>query len=262
MNDKMRPSARECRTLRVLGISVSARDRRFFRLRLSSPGWSWDPGQFVMLRPHKWSHDPFGPRPFSIADQDGESLCIYVQITGKGTEMLSRLCPGDEVLAWGPLGRGFTVEPELPTLLLAGGMGIAPFVGLVRHHPRPQNVEILFGHRHDIANYPFEEMSRIVLSWSIQDQTQEDLEKLKRAVQVKVDGYAGDGRIFACGPLPFLRMVQNICTGCRGRCQLSLEKPMACGVGACLGCVVKSSGGEHLQACLHGPVFEAADIEL
>jgi dihydroorotate dehydrogenase electron transfer subunit len=262
MNERGRQSGQECRTLRVLGVSVSAEDSRFFHLRLSTPEWSWTPGQFLMLRPVKWSFDPFGPRPFTIADQDEEALHIFVQIVGTGTGMLSRLCPGDEVLAWGPLGRGFTVEPEVPTLLLAGGMGIAPFIGLIRHHPSPENVEILFGHRYELGCYPFEELSRIVLSWSIQDETEEDLESLKRAVKVKVDGYAGDGRIFACGPLPFLRMVQEICSRCRGRCQLSLETPMTCGIGACLGCAVKSAKGGYLQACIYGPVFEAADIEL
>ena len=138
-----------CATLKVLDLR-SSKDFRFHALKLASPGWAWIPGQFVMIRPVHWDHDPLGGRPLSIGDLDDDALHLSFQVVGKGTSLLARLKPGDEVLVWGPLGRGFEVNFNVPTMLLAGGMGIVPFVGLSRIHPRPENIEILFGHQYEL----------------------------------------------------------------------------------------------------------------
>ncbi|MFW5932451.1 MAG: dihydroorotate dehydrogenase electron transfer subunit [Desulfohalobiaceae bacterium] len=250
-----------CRQLQILDISPMANDR-FWHLRLQSPDWSWTPGQFLMLRSLSWGHDPLGARPFSIADQNQDGLHIYMQVLGKATRSLARLSPGEEVLVWGPLGRGFHLEPELPALLLAGGMGLAPLVGLINHHPHPRELELIFGHRQDLGNYPFSHLAERVLAWDVQDRTEKDLMRLQRAVEVKINGYAPDGRVLACGPEPFLRMVQSIALQAGAQAQLCLEKYMACGIGACLGCVVENSQGEHVQSCIQGPVFPAQDIRI
>ncbi len=215
-----------------------------------------------MLRALAWEHDPLGARPFSIAHQDQQSLHIYIQVLGKATQSLARLCPGQEVLVWGPLGQGFELEPETPTLLLAGGMGLAPFVGLTLNHPRPQQLELIFGHRHEIKHYPFQLLAKHILAWNVQDEKEEDLLLLKKVLQIKIKGYAPDGHILACGPAPFLRMIQKIALEAGARTQLCLERYMACGVGACLACVVENNQGEYLQSCIHGPVFSADEIKI
>jgi dihydroorotate dehydrogenase electron transfer subunit len=260
MNSASAPGS-ACAALKVLDLK-SSKDYRFHTLKLASPGWSWTPGQFVMVRPVHWDHDPLGGRPLSIGDLDDEALHLYFQVVGKGTSLLARLRPGDEVLVWGPLGRGFEVNFNVPTMLLAGGMGIVPFVGLSRIHPRPENIEILFGHQYELHNYPFQGIEKRILAWNIQDRTAKDLEKMKRALEIKIKGYSPDGSILACGPRPFLHKVQAESAKFGARTQVSLETAMACGVGACLGCSVLTASGGYLQACQDGPVFWSSDIVL
>jgi dihydroorotate dehydrogenase electron transfer subunit len=256
-NDTM--TAPACRTLRVQEVT-GPQNHPFYRMRLDSPGWSWRPGQFLMLRAEKWGIDPLCARPFSIADQDEDSLHIYWQAVGRMTRTMTELRPGDELTVWGPLGNGFEHRHDIPTLLLAGGMGIVPFIGLIRRQQQVQNLELIFGHRYDLDSYPYAEIADKVLTWSLQDTCQADLEKLGRALQVKIEGYSPDGRILACGPAPFLRMVQEIVLDKRARAQLSLETHMACGIGACLGCAATTRDGRTLKVCQDGPVFEAENI--
>lgn len=111
---------------------------RFFALRLERPDWkSWAPGQFVMLRPQGWALDMPWARPFSICRVSTNELVIFFQVAGRGTEKMAKLRRGDKVHLWGPLGNRFAVEGGTPTLLLAGGIGIAPFVGYAERHPTP-----------------------------------------------------------------------------------------------------------------------------
>ena len=251
----------ECCTLQVIRSKHLGNDQ-FFELILEDPGWQWAPGQFLMLRPKAWQLDPFGPRPFSIADLDEQGLHLFLQVVGRGTRLLSELEPGEQLSVWGPLGQGFIFEQETPLLLLAGGMGLAPFVGLIRRHLDPMRLELLFGHRQAVNCYPFVELEQKTLAWHFQDRSPEDLQQLREVVRRKIQNYAVDGRVLACGPLPFLRMVKALGAECRAEVQISLETMMMCGVGACLGCVVQAEGGGNLQTCVQGPVFRAEEVRL
>jgi dihydroorotate dehydrogenase electron transfer subunit len=250
-----------CQTLQVQNVS-SLQENTIFHLQLCSPQWSWKPGQFAMLRPDNWGLDPFMARPFSIADQSPSILDFFWQVVGRGTRRMTDLTPGQEVTVWGPLGNGFAYDPDVPTLLLAGGMGLVPMYGLVNNHPKPGNLELIFGHRQRLQAYPYASLARKILSWDVLDQNETDLQKLERAVRVKIKGYSQDGQILACGPKPFLRMVQHISNQVGAKAQLSLETQMACGIGACLGCVVRRSDGQYAQVCTQGPVFWSEDILL
>ncbi len=250
-----------CQTLSVQRTSSPDNDL-FHHLVLQPPQLDWIPGQFVMFRPQTWTLDPFSSRPFSIADLNDQGLHIYYQVVGKATSQMTALKAQDQVTVWGPLGHGFSFDFEVPTLLLAGGMGIIPFLGLIRSHPKPGNLELLFGHRSELKNYPYQEIAERILVWNLQDKTAKDLKKLHRALQVKIEGYARDGRILACGPVPFLQVVQGLALKHKARCQLSLETTMFCGIGACLGCMVRTADGSQKQACVDGPVFDAEEIVL
>ena len=207
---------------------------RFFALRLERPDWkSWAPGQFVMLRPQGWALDMPWARPFSICRVSTNELVIFFQVAGRGTEKMAKLRRGDKVHLWGPLGNRFAVEGGTPTLLLAGGIGIAPFVGYAERHPTPGVLSMVFGHRLPEDCYPVESLGERIDVESFHENTGEDLEA-------------------------------------KARCQLSLESRMACGVGACLGCVTKTTekwpveekAGTPVQTCTHGPVFWADQITL
>lgn len=243
----------ECLDLEV--IEVARLEKNFFKLKLASPKWEWNVGQFVMIRPNDWGFDPFLPRPFSISQLNDEKLEIFFQVVGRGTYLLSHLKPGNKVKVWGPLGRGFKIDLNLPILILAGGMGIAPFVGLINNHPNPEKIEVIFGHRMPLSCYPISEFPKRLLMWTIKDKNPEDLEKLKKAIKIKVEGYSSEGQILACGPLPFLKMIYTECHTKRTQVQISLERPMACGIGACLSCAIPSPYGENFKVCSDGPVF-------
>lgn len=261
-----------CTDLVVTGMESkeSGAGPRFHILRLARPDWqTWRPGQFVMVRPKKEWGDLVWGRPFSICRVTDKELVIFFQEAGRGTERMGMLCPGDMVTVWGPLGRGFAVERDTPTLMLAGGIGIAPFSGYIEQHPAPHNLTLEFGHRMPLECYPFKDMAAKITANAHCETCRADLTAfIERIGQCIHD--TRDGLVLACGPMPFLRTVQKFSLECGVRAQLSLESRMACGVGACLGCVVKSAErmknvpvpGWPVQVCQCGPVFWADEIDL
>ncbi len=254
-----------CRDLEVRALTPCCPDHEsgtFFELLLENPGWAqWTPGQFVMIRPARSDNFLTWGRPFSICTLDQAGLRLFIQVAGRGTEILARLRPGDKVTTWGPLGTGFVLESGTPALLLAGGVGLAPFAGYVRSHPAPEQLELLFGHRPALACYPFAEIAAAIRAEAFQDHTSADIALFAQKVRERMTNYTQD-LVLACGPLPFLRMVQQAANELSIRAQLSLENRMACGVGACLGCVSKDKQGWPVQVCTRGPVFWADAIEL
>jgi dihydroorotate dehydrogenase electron transfer subunit len=248
-----------CHNLQVQAVTFAG-SRDFFNIYLEPPDWDYVPGQFVMIRPDDWGNDPVWPRPFSICRKTDDSLCLFIQVVGRGTKLISRLNPGSTVDLWGPLGRGFMFDPELPLLILAGGMGIAPFVGLCADHPNPGLVSFLFGHRMDIGCYPFAGLPPEVHKKHLHQETAADIEEFKAVLKENIRAFAGKGRVLACGPTPFLRTVADYSVKYGADTWISLENKMACGIGACLGCVAGTSSGEFVQTCTHGPVFKARDV--
>lgn len=268
-------------------VSVLSLDRRessgpdeggLFTLRLRSPEWEgWQPGQFVMIRPRRSSRsDVFWARPFSISQSDDEELRIVFQVAGRGTRDLLEMERGETVSVWGPLGNAFAVSRSGPTLLLAGGIGIAPFVGYIKKHPAPETLRLEFGHRLHLDCYPFAEClnAHCALTESARNHREICPEDLTRFIATMDDAIrdtaSRNGLVLACGPLPFLKSVQRHASRHNARAQLSLETRMACGVGACLGCVVKHTEKQtaapeafrYVQTCTNGPVFWATELDL
>ena len=248
------------REIRFLGAWDEPSD--FMELTLENPGWeSYRPGQFAMLRAKVWGLElPWG-RPFSISRMDSDSLTFFIQVVGRGTSRLARLRQGDELVVWGPLGNGFSATPDTPTLLLAGGMGLAPFRGYIENHPTPEFLRLLFAHRPSLVYYPYQDMIQKVRAEAIQERSSDDLPGIIGRIEAAMDECA-DGLVLACGPTPFLHTVQAHALKKNIRAEISLEKTMACGVGACLGCVCKNGQGKHVQVCAHGPVFPVADVQI
>ena len=245
---------------------------RYFALRLSPPDWKeWKPGQFLMIRPQSFGLEmPWG-RPLGICLIRPQHLICFFQVAGRGTEQMARLRPRDKVRVWGPLGNGFAVEPDTPTLLLAGGMGIVPFIGYVAEYPKAWNISMLFGHRDPLECYPVDSINEHIPVDTLRESVPGDLDNFIFTLQERIKEYASQkGLILACGPLPFLKTVQGFAKEYHARLQLSLENKMACGVGACLGCVVRTTDAwpdaahrnAPVQCCTQGPVFWADQIEL
>ncbi|MDR0466849.1 MAG: dihydroorotate dehydrogenase electron transfer subunit [Deltaproteobacteria bacterium] len=260
--------------LGVLELVPHGRDgaTRTFALRLSQPPWKdYQPGQFVMLRPASWGLELPWARPFSICSAGDHHLECFIQVVGHGTERMTALKPGDAVHVWGPLGNGFAVEADGPTLLLAGGIGIAPFVGYAQKHPKPEKLFLLFGHRAPLDWLPVAGIQKLIDVEAMHDAGPADLERFVAAVRARMEKYAArNGLALACGPLPFLRTVQKLAARTGLRTQLSLESRMACGAGAGLGCAARTTDAwpapeqknRPVQTCLCGPVFWADHVIL
>lgn len=259
--------------LNVLDLVPFGRDPEhqtaFYALRLTPPDWEhWSPGQFVMLRPAACGQEVLWGRPFAICSLTNRDLVIFFQVRGRATSLLAQMQPGATLNVWGPLGNAFAVEEKTPTLLLAGGIGIAPFVGYVQTHPAPWDLRMEFGHRMPLECYPFDSIGEKAMAESHVEKTPADREKFLALVERRIKEFAGGGLVLACGPTPFLLAVQALSRKYEARTQLSLETRMACGIGACLGCVVKAKtpAGQadaerhNVQTCTCGPNFWADSV--
>lgn len=259
-------SSDNCKAVKVIDVKQlgkSSPGEEIVELRLEHPGWkSWRPGQFVMLRPLSWPLDLIWGRPFSICKGDDDSLTILFQVVGRGTARLLELQKGEPVSMWGPLGNFFTKPTDRPVLMLAGGMGIAPFCGYVDTHPQPENLKLFFAHRLPLENYPYAELAERVEAEELRELKVQDIQAIIARIEELIEQMAKNGLVVACGPTPFLKTVKAAAEKFGVEAELSLENRMACGVGACLGCVTKENNGHHTQVCTTGPVFKASAISL
>ena len=253
---------------------------RCFRLVLSGQlnTFHIQPGQFVMLKVGT-NYDPLLRRPFAAfctKAEAGRSLEIYYQVVGRGTQLMTALMPGTALEILGPLGNGFIIPPTLKhAVLVAGGMGIVPIRCLAHTLSQSKSVRItvLYGTQ-TAANLlfleEFEALS-IALQISTDDGTQGHhgfvTDIASRFLENLADG-PHEAACFSCGPWSMLRTIAEITTPSGLPCQVSLETRMACGIGACLGCVVKKHFSQsahdrppgYMRVCMEGPVFQAQEI--
>lgn len=263
----------------VAGIAPLGPEKTgIYRLTLdisTAPGFlqSWRPGQFVMVREPRPDTSLTWARPFCISHANGKTLTIFFQVVGRATREMARLQPGSVLDVWGPLGNSFVVDENAPTLLLAGGMGFAPLLGYALSHPCPENLSLEFGHRLPLECYPFKEFEKINAT-SHAENCLDDRECFMRLIDGRMEKLSpapgagpSKGLVLACGPSPFLKAVQTFALKHTVRTQISLETRMACGIGACLGCVVKASDKREgplsfTQTCTSGPNFWADRVEI
>ncbi len=223
------------------------------------------PGQFYMLAAaERWGggegERPFLPRAFSVLRarrlDRGTELQFMLESVGPGTERLSELDSGDELLIVGPLGQGFVpAREDRRALLVGGGVGVAP---LAIWRDRLGNAtETLLGFR-DRAHA---EGARLLPGAVVAtDDGTCGHHGLVTELLVAVLDDDDDREVFACGPPPMLEAVRRICAERSVPAQLALESGMACGYGACFGCVVATRAGL-IRLCLEGPVLDAGRLE-
>lgn len=187
------------------------------------------PGQFFMLE----APGRLLPRPMSLCQAPPGELAFLIDPIGPGTRVLCALGAGDAIHALGPLGNGFDLNVERP-LLVAGGIGIAPMPYLSEMLGGPP---ALVGFRNDAQA----EAARLLLPQA----------EIALEPQLVTDLLPEDsGDVLACGPEPMLEVVRALVPSA----QLAWEAPMACGYGACYGCVVKIYGC-YVRLCIDGPVI-------
>lgn len=203
-------------------------------------------GQFYMLR--AWGAYPLLSRPLSIHQVNDDGVEFLYHVVGEGTEILSRLNPGDSVGLEGPFGTGFP-QVEGKVALVGGGIGIAPLYYCAKELPG----------------------SDVYLGFSREAYRTEAFRSVAAELTVDVGGLILDSvdftkydHVFVCGPHPMLKAAQQKglaaeAAGSRTNVYLSLENRMACGIGACLVCSVSCKDGNR-KACADGPVFHAEEV--
>ncbi|MBR6967667.1 MAG: dihydroorotate dehydrogenase electron transfer subunit [Ruminococcus sp.] len=219
------------------------------------------PGQFVHIRANGFTLR----RPISICGIDREkgTLRIVFEIRGEGTAEIARLNKGDLIDMLAPLGHGFTVDNSFgKVVLVGGGIGTPPMLPLAK----------IYGEK-AVAISGFRNASAVIL--------QEDFRRTgAETILCTDDGSAGIhgfvtqplkelaekggiDAVYACGPMPMLRGIAEICRENEIYCEISLEERMACGIGACLGCACRTVRNDEeyfAHVCKDGPVFKAEEV--
>lgn len=268
----------------IQGNVQVARDT--FRLTIAAPTIAERilPGQFVMLRIARQC-DPLLGRALALYDvtrdpaNEPAGLEVVYLVTGKMTRRLSGLAPGEELEAWGPLGNGFPPVEARHLVMVAGGIGMTPFLAVARQAVGRQ----VYG----VGAPPVHRPERISFCYGVRSREYlaavEEFQDLGVDVRISTDdgsaGYHGrvselarlviqespqDCRIVCCGPERMMAAVARLAHELQVPCQVSLETPMACGIGICFTCVAKvrqpDEGWDYRRTCVEGPVFDAAQL--
>jgi dihydroorotate dehydrogenase electron transfer subunit len=222
------------------------------------------PGQCITIRISE-SCDPLLRRPFGVHRVFRDSVSILYQVVGKGTALLSAKKAGDSLDIVGPFGHGFEYEDNdsrvSRPVLIAGGMGVAPLVFLAQRLARKKPL-VFIGASTASAVLCYPEFK--ALGCSVQVATDDGSRGFKGYISELLSRYlaTSDERratIYSCGPHKMLRAVSSVAKEYGIPAQVSLEAHMACGIGACLGCIVMTKDG-YRRVCKDGPVFDARDI--
>jgi dihydroorotate dehydrogenase electron transfer subunit len=248
------------RRVEVVGV---ARYGAYTVVSVADDGPAPDPGQFYMLAAaDRWGggadERPFLPRAFSVmrAHAD-ETLDFLLEDVGPGTERLCALAPGEEVWLLGPLGRGFAApRVDHRPVLVGGGVGIAP-LAIWRDALGPEAL-VLLGFR-DAAHAKGAALipgARVATD----DGSRGHRGLVTELLAAELRGSTSAVEVYACGPPPMLEVVRALCAEHGVPAQLALESGMACGFGACFGCVVPTRRG-YVRLCVDGPVLDAAELE-
>lgn len=233
------------------------------------------PGQFVMVKPARGT-DPLLRRPFSIFEilRDASGTPTGVSILNKrigvGTGLLYDVEPGTRVACLGPLGRPFTpADPPAEAWMVAGGVGLAPFVTLAEAlKARGTKTRLFYGARRAAELY-YADLFR-ALDVDVVLATEDGSAGARGFVTAPLDAALSATprqqaiQLSVCGPTPMMRAVAQLAARHGRSCDVSLEQVMGCGLGGCYSCVVlaRDAGGapHFVRSCVDGPVFDASRI--
>jgi dihydroorotate dehydrogenase electron transfer subunit len=244
------------------------------------------PGQFLMMR-LAGVNDPLLARPLALYDVvlngagEPSAVDVVYLVLGKMTGRLAECRRGGELDVWGPLGNGFPMRPAEHLIMVAGGIGQTPFLALGqeylgrrrygeprREFPAAQSVTLCYGVRtaalaagvDDFRSAGFD------VRLSSDDGTLGHLGLVTDLLcNVLDETIHKDRLVVCCGPEPMIEAVAKICHAAGAPCLVSLETPMACGIGICFSCVAKvrqaDGDWDYKRTCVEGPIFDATQIE-
>lgn len=214
------------------------------------------PGQFIMMH---CGGKTLLRRPISIHRTDGSKLAVLYAESGAGTQWLSKQKEQASIDILGPLGNGYMIKKDAKNLLLiAGGMGIAPLAFLAQSAiAESKRITLLLGAQKADTLFPD---SLLPSDIKCIVTTDDGSAGIKGRTTDLLPSYLGEAdQVFACGPAPMYRTMYKNNLLNNKPCQVSLEVRMACGIGVCYGCTIKTQNGLK-QVCHDGPVFEFDDV--
>jgi len=261
--------------------------RDTYRIRFACPEIARRivPGQFVMLRLAD-CNDPLLGRPLALYDVVPDALgrphaldIVYLTV-GKMTRLLPEFLAGSRLEVWGPLGNGFPPTPTEHLVMVAGGIGQTPLLTLAReylglhaygdpprHVPHAHKITLCYGVRSREYLAGVEDFRHLgaAVQLSTDDGSHGHHGLVTDLIQPVVERSAWPCRIVCCGPEAMMAATAEIARELGLPCQVSLESPMACGIGICFSCVkkIRDAGGgwDYRRTCVEGPVFEAGDVQ-
>lgn len=221
------------------------------------------PGQFINIKINPGCQ-PLLRRPLSIHRVDAANIEILYEVVGPSTELLAKKKSGEWIDVIGPLGNGFNLRPNThhpAPILVAGGMGVAPLVFLAEKLTK-RKILVLIGAKNKSGILCAKEFKD--LGCDVKIATEDGSQGFKGYVTELLNHILStldhqQSTIYACGPKLMLKAVSQVSIRHKIPGQISLEEHMACGLGACLGCVVRTKDG-FKRACKEGPVFKADEI--
>lgn len=238
-----------------------------YEMWLSAPDIASEasPGQFISIYSSDGSR--ILPRPISICEINDEKNAIKVvyRVAGKGTDEFSKLKSGNVLKITGPLGNGYTLRNN-SAMLIGGGIGVPPLVELAKSLKKSgvNRITAVLGYRTEL--YLKDRMSELC---EVYVATEDGSFGIKGNVMdvINQKELSAD-TIYACGPKPMLKAISEFAEKNNIEAQISLEERMACGIGACLGCVCKTkkkndhSHVNNARVCVDGPVFDSREVDL
>jgi len=236
---------------------------RFYRMQIDARSLAQKirPGQFVHIRVGD-GLEPFFRRPFSV-HRARKNIEILYEVVGRGTEALSQKKKGETLDILGPLGNSFRMPGQgvRHVVMIAGGVGVAPFLILTDALKKKKcDMILLYGGRTKGHVFSMKEFRQN--GCRVHIATDDGSAGVKGRVSKLFPEIPKDKTmIYACGPRPMMATVQKFAREHSLEGQASCEEVMACGLGACLGCVIQTRQGFR-TVCKDGPIFELQDIVL
>lgn len=216
------------------------------------------PGQFFILRVND-RFDPLLGRPFSVFDLEDNKLSFLYRVKGKGTKILSNLPEGEKIQITGPFGKWYPF-PKDDYVVIAGGIGIASVFYLMKKFPK--KAYLFYGAREKSEILFFEKLKELANYIYISTECGSADYKGIVTEAFKEKGMHLNFPIYACGPMVMIKELKNLLKNKKEiPCFVAVEERMACGLGACLGCVIETKDGLK-RVCTEGPVFPINDLKL
>ncbi|MCD8089752.1 MAG: dihydroorotate dehydrogenase electron transfer subunit [Clostridiales bacterium] len=215
-------------------------------------------GQFVEVYPDNGAN--LLSRPISICSIEGDVIRLVFQVVGKGTKIFSELKEGDEIRVLGPCGNGYPIVKASKYILAGGGIGVPPLYETAKRLREMGEVEVFLGFRS--GSFLTEDFERLGVKVHIA--TDDGSVGFKGNVVGLMESLDAKGDvIYSCGPKIMLKYLAKFGEGRGIPTYVSMEERMACGIGACVGCVLKIKSGdgyEHKKVCKDGPVFDSREV--